>query len=140
MIFRTCVWFRLFNEAYRKPRLAALPENRPRRNHGAPVCVVDPILAVPRGSPIRAALPGCTRALSVGESARGRGCLSLSALARSVHPAWQRTASAPPRRAARCQAGCAAKSGLTACGCLDEARRGDLGVRVLDDAGELVPV
>jgi hypothetical protein len=29
----------LFYEADRGPRLAALPENRPRRNQVAPVCV-----------------------------------------------------------------------------------------------------
>ena len=32
-------WFRLFYEADRRPRLAARPENRPRRSHGAPVCL-----------------------------------------------------------------------------------------------------
>jgi hypothetical protein len=41
-------WFRWFNEAYRKPRLAAQPENRPRRSHGAPVCVC---VCVPHCSP-----------------------------------------------------------------------------------------
>src|ERR1700681_4225083 len=40
MVLRTCGFFRLFYEADRRPRLAALPENRPRRNHGAPVCVL----------------------------------------------------------------------------------------------------
>src|SRR6185437_3172288 len=48
MVLRTCVWFRLFYEADRRPRLAALPENRPRRNHGAPVCCDAPILAARR--------------------------------------------------------------------------------------------
>ena len=39
---RSCshlLWCRLIYEANRRPRLAALPENRPRRNLIAPVCV-----------------------------------------------------------------------------------------------------
>src|SRR4051812_41261399 len=46
-------WFRLFYEADRRPRLAALPENRPRRNHGAPVCVG--VILAGRGLRLRAA-------------------------------------------------------------------------------------
>src|SRR5919106_437154 len=38
IVLRTCFCSRLINEAYRGPRLAALPENRPRRNQVAPVC------------------------------------------------------------------------------------------------------
>ena len=38
VVLRTYVKSRLFNEANRGPRLAALPENRPRRNQVAPVC------------------------------------------------------------------------------------------------------
>jgi hypothetical protein len=38
VVFRTYVVSRLFYEADRGPRLAALPENRPRRNLVAPVC------------------------------------------------------------------------------------------------------
>ena len=38
VVLRTCVCSRLFYEADRGPRLAALPENRPRRNQVAPVC------------------------------------------------------------------------------------------------------
>jgi hypothetical protein len=38
VVLRTYVGSRLFNEADRGPRLAALPENRPRRNQVAPVC------------------------------------------------------------------------------------------------------
>ena len=38
VVFRTYVVSRLFYEADRGPRLAALPENRPRRNRIAPVC------------------------------------------------------------------------------------------------------
>ena len=37
-VIRTYVFSRLINEADRGPRLAALPENRPRRNQVAPVC------------------------------------------------------------------------------------------------------
>jgi hypothetical protein len=37
-VLRTYVESRLFYEADRGPRLAALPENRPRRNQVAPVC------------------------------------------------------------------------------------------------------
>src|SRR5215211_9056431 len=37
-VLRTCVCSRLFYEADRGPRLAAQPENRPRRNLVAPVC------------------------------------------------------------------------------------------------------
>jgi hypothetical protein len=39
---RSCshlLWCRLIYEANRRPRLAALPENRPRRDLVAPVCV-----------------------------------------------------------------------------------------------------
>src|SRR5436190_23477099 len=50
MVLRTCVWFRLFYEPDLRPRLAALPENRPRRNHGAPVCCLSPIVAALRGA------------------------------------------------------------------------------------------
>src|SRR5919197_1812951 len=38
IVLRTYVESRLFYEANRGPRLAALPENRPRRNQVAPVC------------------------------------------------------------------------------------------------------
>src|SRR5438477_4987180 len=38
VVVRTYVVSRLFYEADRGPRLAALPENRPRRNQVAPVC------------------------------------------------------------------------------------------------------
>src|ERR671929_166976 len=38
IVLRTCFVSRLINEADRGPRLAALPENRPRRNQVAPVC------------------------------------------------------------------------------------------------------
>ena len=38
IVLRTYVESRLFYEADRGPRLAALPENRPRRNQVAPVC------------------------------------------------------------------------------------------------------
>ena len=38
IVLRTCFVSRLINEADRGPRLAALPENRPRRNLIAPVC------------------------------------------------------------------------------------------------------
>jgi len=38
IVLRTCIVSRLFYEADRGPRLAALPENRPRRNQVAPVC------------------------------------------------------------------------------------------------------
>ncbi len=38
VVLRTCFLSRLFYEADRGPRLAALPENRPRRNQVAPVC------------------------------------------------------------------------------------------------------
>src|SRR6188474_545651 len=38
LVLRTCVLSRLFYEADRGPRLAAQPENRPRRNLIAPVC------------------------------------------------------------------------------------------------------
>jgi hypothetical protein len=41
---RSCshlLWCRLIYEANRRPRLAALPENRPRRNLVAPVCVIQ---------------------------------------------------------------------------------------------------
>jgi hypothetical protein len=50
---------RLFYEADRRPRLAARPENRPRRDLVAPVCVFDPsipaaghhaIAGLPRGA------------------------------------------------------------------------------------------
>jgi hypothetical protein len=39
VVFRTCIDSRLFYEANRGPRLAALPANRPRRNLVAPVCL-----------------------------------------------------------------------------------------------------
>src|SRR5436309_2493863 len=42
IVLRTCFVSRLINEADRGPRLAALPENRPRRNLIAPVCVLQP--------------------------------------------------------------------------------------------------
>jgi hypothetical protein len=38
VVLRTCCLSRLFYEADRGPRLAALPENRPRRSQVAPVC------------------------------------------------------------------------------------------------------
>src|SRR5438105_10676846 len=38
IVLRTCFVCRWFYEANRRPRLAALPENRPRRNQVAPVC------------------------------------------------------------------------------------------------------
>src|SRR6185437_7644601 len=65
MVLRTCVWFRLFYEADRRPRLAALPENRPRRNHGAPVCVSIRIVAASRRTE-RLADELCRRDLGVG--------------------------------------------------------------------------
>src|SRR5207302_8372927 len=38
IVLRTCFVCRWIYEANRRPRLAALPENRPRRNQVAPVC------------------------------------------------------------------------------------------------------
>ena len=53
IVLRTYFESRLFYEADRGPRLAALPENRPRRSQVAPVCVSSPIVAgaawAPRG-------------------------------------------------------------------------------------------
>src|SRR5437867_12000891 len=57
MVLRTCVWFRLFYEADRRPRLAALPENRPRRNHGAPVCVSPNCSPKLKSAPAASAAP-----------------------------------------------------------------------------------
>jgi hypothetical protein len=45
IVIRTCVSSRLFYEADRGPRLATLPENRPRRYLVAPVCVYAQIVA-----------------------------------------------------------------------------------------------
>ena len=49
VVFRTCCWSRLFYEADRGPRLAALPENRPRRNLIAPVCAPNCSRGLTRG-------------------------------------------------------------------------------------------
>jgi GNAT superfamily N-acetyltransferase len=48
LFIRTYVVSRLFYEAYRGPRLAAQPENRPRRNLVAPVCppYCNPVIEV----------------------------------------------------------------------------------------------
>src|SRR5690242_10636241 len=51
VVLRTYVSSRLFYEADRGPRLAALPENRPRRNQVAPVCVSSAIVAAARSCP-----------------------------------------------------------------------------------------
>jgi len=53
MVFRTYCWFRLFYEADRRPRLAALPERRPRRNLIAPVCRAQIVAAMLEIRPCR---------------------------------------------------------------------------------------
>src|SRR5215211_3783149 len=58
VVLRTYVESRLFYEADRGPRLAALPENRPRRNQIAPVCQL--LLPVPDFSLARCA-SDCSR-------------------------------------------------------------------------------
>jgi hypothetical protein len=45
IVIRTCISSRLFYEADRGPRLATLPENRPRRYLVAPVCVSQIVAA-----------------------------------------------------------------------------------------------
>ena len=45
IVLRTCFVCRWIYEANRRPRLAALPENRPRRNQVAPVCFPRKMLA-----------------------------------------------------------------------------------------------
>ena len=84
-VIRTYLVSRLFYEADRRPRLAALPENRPRRNHGAPVCVplecsvAGILILVPgqAGAASRQNLPGgpIARLLTDGVGRRSRGLL-----------------------------------------------------------------
>ncbi len=63
-VIRTYLLFRLFYEANRRPRLAALPENRPRRNQVAPVCLPPYCSRVPEIALLRRGRRGRARSRS----------------------------------------------------------------------------
>ena len=71
IIVRICIVSRWINEADRGPRLAALPENRPRRNQVAPVCCC-PIVAVCWGSGDRGGRTAGARRRGQAGTCRGR--------------------------------------------------------------------